>query len=330
MGLTDNAENYLLRNSKAISDFYSKAYTETLDILNNFSKTKASRKRAAAVLLQIEGIVKELDDETKKFIEDKIPATYKDFGLATKKDIRKLGAKVDDSFALIHTRAVQAIADDSYLRFARSMQGVINSAEDFVSLKIQKELRETLASGLIKGEARDKISKEVQEQIEKQGVTAFIDKGGKRWQLNTYSRMLSRTVLQQAGNQGNENVLIENGFDVVKVSTHGTICPLCIPYEGKYLSLTGQTKGVTTIEEARRNGLFHPNCMHTFSATNPNDYGQAKRQPSPEPLTREQRKELNQILKDNEIQGDLRRNLRTEDKRKNFFKAQKEVKKKFN
>ena len=41
----------------------------------------------------------------------------------------------------------------------------------------------------------------------------------------------------------------------------------CIPYQGKVLSLTGRTKGYTTVKEAETNGLFHPNCIHSFAVT---------------------------------------------------------------
>lgn len=40
---------------------------------------------------------------------------------------------------------------------------------------------------------------------------------------------------------------------------------MCAPWNGKVLSLTGQTPGYPTLEEAEGAGLFHPNCRHASS-----------------------------------------------------------------
>jgi hypothetical protein len=64
--------------------------------------------------------------------------------------------------------------------------------------------------------------------------------------------------------QGTANRLVEQGHDLVKISTHIGACPLCEPWQGKVLSITGKTKGYPTLEEAKAAGLFHPNCRHAY------------------------------------------------------------------
>jgi hypothetical protein len=56
----------------------------------------------------------------------------------------------------------------------------------------------------------------------------------------------------------------ELGRDLVKISTHKTDCPLCKPWQGKILSITGRTKGYPTLEKARKAGLFHEGCRHAM------------------------------------------------------------------
>lgn len=56
----------------------------------------------------------------------------------------------------------------------------------------------------------------------------------------------------------------ELGRDLVKISTHKTDCPLCKPWQGKILSITGKTKGYPTLDEARTAGLFHDGCRHAM------------------------------------------------------------------
>jgi hypothetical protein len=51
----------------------------------------------------------------------------------------------------------------------------------------------------------------------------------------------------------------------VQVSDHFGECALCRPYENEVLSLTGRTKGYTTLAKAKSNGLQHSNCRHSIS-----------------------------------------------------------------
>lgn len=73
----------------------------------------------------------------------------------------------------------------------------------------------------------------------------------------------------QAHLEGTANRLVEHGHDLVRVSSHAGSCPLCLPYQGKILSLTGRDKDdprcYATLREAKDNGLFHPNCRHAYS-----------------------------------------------------------------
>jgi hypothetical protein len=73
--------------------------------------------------------------------------------------------------------------------------------------------------------------------------------------------MVARTTTMEAHLQGTANRLVEQGHDLVKVSTHRGACELCQPWQGKILSITGKTEGYPTLEEAKAAGLFHPNCF---------------------------------------------------------------------
>jgi len=68
----------------------------------------------------------------------------------------------------------------------------------------------------------------------------------------------------QAHLEGTANRLVEQGHDLVKVSTHRGACELCQPWQGKILSITGKTEGYPTLEEAKAEGLFHVNCRHAY------------------------------------------------------------------
>ena len=98
-----------------------------------------------------------------------------------------------------------------------------------------------------------------------QGITAFIDKSGRSWNMATYCEMLTRTSTMQVFHQAKVNEYLAHGEDLVVVTYHTPTCKKCAPWGGKILSLTGETKGYPTMEEAKASGLFHPNCRHTYS-----------------------------------------------------------------
>lgn len=83
--------------------------------------------------------------------------------------------------------------------------------------------------------------------------------------MATYCEMLTRTSTAQIYHQGKSNEYLAHGEDLVLVTHHVPTCKKCAPWGGKVLSLTGETPGYPTMDDARAAGLFHPNCRHTYS-----------------------------------------------------------------
>jgi hypothetical protein len=89
----------------------------------------------------------------------------------------------------------------------------------------------------------------------KNGCTGFIAENGARWNIETYSNMFSRHVNNELVRMDIIDQIKAQGRKKVKISSHGTVCELCKPYEGKILTFE-------ELEEAKIKGLFHPNCLH--------------------------------------------------------------------
>lgn len=92
--------------------------------------------------------------------------------------------------------------------------------------------------------------------------TEFVNKVGSRYNSRSYFEMLGRTVISQFGNQVYEDVMIENGIDLARISAHGAV-DRCRKWENKIISLTGATPGYPTLHESRESGdIWHPRCKH--------------------------------------------------------------------
>lgn len=98
------------------------------------------------------------------------------------------------------------------------------------------------------------------------GITGFVDKAGRNWEMASYVEMAIRTVSSRAALQGHIDRSSELDHDLMMVSSFGKTCPICAPWEGVPLSISGKTPGYASLAAAKASGLFHPNCKHTLMA----------------------------------------------------------------
>lgn len=132
------------------------------------------------------------------------------------------------------------------------------------------------------------------------GVTGFVDRSGRAWNLTSYVEMATRSALGRAAVQAHTDRLAAAGIELVVVSDAPEECPRCKPWEGKVLRREGPSgAGVVEMEhatendrmvrvrvagsmpEARAAGLLHPNCRHSVSI-----YLPGLTQPRPKPPSR--------------------------------------------
>lgn len=111
--------------------------------------------------------------------------------------------------------------------------------------------------------------------LRREGIRAFIDKAGRGWSLHTYCTMVSRTTSRQA--EVLAVLTADPEHDLYMISSHGTTCALCAPYEGRVYSRSGtdpdfpplaaafgkmDPAGPDTLVNTWLN--IHPNCLHVL------------------------------------------------------------------
>lgn len=83
--------------------------------------------------------------------------------------------------------------------------------------------------------------------------------------LSSYADTVLDGVDTMVGNGAVTDTLMANGWDLVKMSEHDDSCPICLPYQGRVYSLSGNSEIYpylydTGWDETYQN--FHPNCRH--------------------------------------------------------------------
>ncbi|MFM9602689.1 phage minor capsid protein [Streptomyces turgidiscabies] len=145
-------------------------------------------------------------------------------------------------------------------------------------------IAEATSAPLLGATTRRQAAERALAKFADRGVTGFVDRSGRAWNLTSYAEMATRSALGRAAVQAHTERLGAAGIDLVMVSDAPEECPLCKPWEGKILHRDGAS-GAGTVEvehatedgrmvsvrvagslpEARAAGLMHPNCRHSIS-----------------------------------------------------------------
>lgn len=251
-----------LSNDEAarLARFYADAEREILAEINRALLRGNKTEYLKGMLVNVQTILNDLREGSRTWCEQVIPRIYAQGAQFADGQVAQLGTKAVVGFGAIHQQAAQVLAEAAYGRF------------DEVAITIGRivdDIYRTLALENVRGsvvgyKTWQQVAKSYREQLAEKGVTGFKDAAKRQWNMRTYAEMVSRTTTMEAHLQGTANRLLENGHDLVKVSTHSNPCSKCTPWQGKVLSLTGKTEGYPTLEEARASGFMHPNCRHAY------------------------------------------------------------------
>ncbi|MGF0176709.1 phage minor capsid protein [Streptomyces sp. Marseille-Q5077] len=246
------------------------------------------RKLAAIQSLRraSQAVVDELGKAVELEVFDAVASAYNEGHRAA---VAELGALSDDARALVDDFTPNAQAVD---RLAQETVDVVTSTHRSILRAVVDRFRAIVAAvtatPLLGTGTRRQATQDAMRRFADEGIRAFVDRAGRRWQLTSYAEMAVRTSVARAATEAHMRTLSDAGVDLVIVSDAPRECPLCRPWEGRVLAIAGPTGERTvevehaiddgrmipvriagTLDEARLAGLQHPNCRHSVSAYTP-------------------------------------------------------------
>lgn len=258
------AEAEIALNQQAIQKLAGYYKTATSNIIARLTKlTSFEQARQLEVLAQIDQILQELDQKTAETITGELEAHYTKYAKQTATVAKQSGLQLNPTLTALDRQAIEALANGTMETYREAYSGVKRAAMRMLTEAHRQEVQATLIEGRITGATRKAIADSIAGQL-KEGLVTLIDKGGRKWSLEAYSNMLTRTMFVKSANDGIINKLLAGGEDLVQVSYHGADCKLCQPWEGKILSISGLNPVYPSKAEAEDNGLMHPNCRHRY------------------------------------------------------------------
>jgi len=173
------------------------------------------------------------------------------------------------------TRAVARLVEETTAKVVGTHPRILRSTMDLYREVVANASAQVLLGTLTRREA----AQAALDTFARKGVTGFVDTRGRGWDMASYVEMAVRTSTAHAAVAAHVDRLQAYGMDLVIVSDAPQECPLCRPWEGKVLSLSGATVGTIdgsggavvagTLPEATAAGLFHPGCRHSLGAYQP-------------------------------------------------------------
>jgi Phage minor capsid protein 2. len=239
------------------------------------------------ITVDIENIIDDLRQYHYQWLIKNIPLAYEEGSAAAiEKLTQKYPVVIDNifkSFGKVHQEAVRSIINDTF----KSVAGLTQNMEDSLKEMLRDSAKEVLQPGLIMGEKRIDMTKELVQNLNKKGWTVyydekghyislseyvdsaldenwvgFVDAAGRKWDPMYYSKMLTRTKITEAASTGTENRLTDNGLDLIIIDAHGAT-DWCRFYESKVFSISGQSGEYPPLSSAPNHGCpFHPLCKH--------------------------------------------------------------------
>lgn len=180
--------------------------------------------------------------------------------------------------SLVPTAAVEATALDTATIIASQHHTILRTVHD----RYRHAAQTAITRALVSGESNTQTVQTMLNRMADTGITGFVDRAGRRWDMGTYADMAVRTGRMRALNQGHMDGWREAGVELVRVSQHPASHPWCYPFQGKLLAIrggagphtltdrvTGETVTVTavaTFDEAVARGYHHVNCRHSEGA----------------------------------------------------------------
>lgn len=169
---------------------------------------------------------------------------------------------LDPEASMAGQAGIKALVRESALRIESANLQILRSSLDVYRRAVSAAAPQVLTGTQT---ARQAAQAAVNNWASK-GITGFVDKAGRRWEISSYAEMSVRTSVIRSQVQGHLDKLSANDVDLVYVSNHPEECPLCRPWEGKVLSISGRSAGYPTVAQATHAGLFHANCTHAVNA----------------------------------------------------------------
>ena len=220
------------------------------------------------LLTAVNRTLTELADQTHEWSAANIPgdiaAGVREADAAIAEQFISAGQDIPDfpaAFAVIDPETVEVVVagiDDTF-------DQIIEFTAERLGRNFTQIANEAISTKIVTGQTVKQAQIRLVEMLNNEGIVAFVDRGGREWQLSTYAEMVARSTTREITNLASVNRSRQVAGDLVIMSAHATSCPICWPLQGRVYSISGTNPNYPPLETAWSGGFanIHPNCRHS-------------------------------------------------------------------
>lgn len=272
---------------------YLKAETDIINEIGRLRSKGLVDYHAVATLERVQAILRKMESDSWEYVPKmiekqfyvRVPEARKELEIPETPEKHAAGyanaaALTGDQMNLVQSLTQQLMAeitDAAMTAMATVQSAILGRIEPDVYRRVGLE---QVAAMQATGRGANAVVPGFVEALRREGITAFTDKAGRRWSLHTYCSMVTRTTSRQA--EIAAVLSADQEHDLYLISSHGTTCALCAPYEGRVYSKSGTDPDFPPLSAAfgkiDPSGLdnlantwlnIHPNCLHILEAWTP-------------------------------------------------------------
>ena len=283
-------------NEKEVEKLISIYLKAETDIINEIGRLRSLGNvdyHAVAALERVQAILRKMESDSWEYVPKMVEKQFYVRVPEARKELEvpETAAKhaIGYANAGMLTSTQWAVVD----KLVQNLMGEITDAEMTVMATLQSALigrvepdvyrrigLEQVAAMQATGRGVNKSVSAFVDQLRREGVRAFTDKAGRNWSLHTYCTMATRTTSRQA--EVLAVLTADEEHDLYKISSHGTTCAICAPFEGRVYSKSGKDPDFPPLSDAfgkiDPNGAndltntylnIHPGCLHVLTPWTP-------------------------------------------------------------
>ena len=283
-------------NEKELEKLISIYLKAETDIINEISRLRSLGLvdyHAVAALQRVQEILRKMESDCweyvpkmiKKMFYVRVPEARKELEVPETEAKHRAGYENAAVLTSTQTSIVQTLVQNLMGEITDAEMTVMGSLQSMIVGRIEPDVYrrtglEIVAGMQATGKGFQAAVPQFVEQLRREGVTAFVDKAGRKWSLHTYCSMVTRTTSRQA--EVLAVLTADEEHDLYKISSHGTTCALCAPFEGRVYSKSGKDPDFPPLADAfgkidphGANDLtntylnIHPNCLHVLTPWTP-------------------------------------------------------------
>lgn len=276
-------------NEKEVEKLISIYLKAETDIINEIGRLRSLGNvdyHAVAALERVQAILRKMESDSWEYVPKMVEKQFYVRVPEARKELEVPETAAKHAIGYANAGMLTSTQWAVVNKLVQNLMGEITDAEMTVMATLQSALigrvepdvyrrigLEQVAAMQATGRGVNKSVPAFVDQLRREGVRAFTDKAGRNWSLHTYCTMATRTTSRQA--EVLAVLTADEEHDLYKISSHGTTCAICAPFEGRVYSKSGKdpdfpplAAAFGKIDLSGSDDLtntylnIHPNCLH--------------------------------------------------------------------